>query len=136
MITQSLMTHNSTDSINDTELISICLFSNPEVNTKVKVKHSLIPTSVKVQSGKQKSKYFGPNCFGSQILSAPCSSCSPPSSLLHAKIHIHFLQRKVLFALLSSFSSYPQNFTLIQGVSQGIFPKVSSLKETWSLRAR
>lgn len=74
MITQSLMTHNSTDFRNDTELISICLFSNPELNMKVKVKLSLIPASVKVQSGKQKSKYFGPNCFGSQILSAPCSS--------------------------------------------------------------
>ena len=74
MITQSLMTHNSTDGRNDTELITICLFSNPELNTKVKVKLSLISASVNVQSGKQKSKYFGPSCFGSQILSAPCSS--------------------------------------------------------------
>ena len=45
--------------------------------------------SVKMLDGE--NWWGGANCFGSQILSVPCSSCSPPSSLLHAKIHIHFL---------------------------------------------
>ena len=76
---QSLMTHNSTDSRNDTELISICLFSNPEVKTKVKVKHSLIPTSVKVQSGSRNQSILVPTALvpKSSLLPAP-----PPPLLL------------------------------------------------------
>ena len=85
MITQSLMIHNSTDFRNDTELISICLFSNPELNMKVKVKLSVIPASVKVQSGKQKSKYFGPTALVPKSSLLPAPPCQNSYSFLIEK---------------------------------------------------